>query len=457
MNLQQAVFILFIFVAMLGVPMHSRSETLSEVYALAQKNDAVLKAQEAGFKASQEAANIARSALLPQIYLTVSRSEANTDDSLFPPAGLDYDTDTDNTNITASQTLFNLEYWHNYKSGKRIGDKAEAQFRSEQQQLIVRVVEAYTDVLQAIDNYTTAKAEEAALARQLDQTKQRFDVGLVAITDVLEAQSSYDQAHVNVLSSKGAIGIAFEALDTITGTKIHSIAPLSDDYVIKSPEPLQREAWVEKALANNADLKASEFAMSAALENAKAKRAGHLPTVTATYEHNDTQSDNDPLAASALDVDRQQEVATIALRVPLFAGGGISATRRQAWEQYNAANEQFIYTQRRAVQTARSYHLAVTTGVERVKAQKQAILSAQSALDATNAGYDAGTRNIVDVLNAERAVYNAQRLWHRDRYQFISDISNLFKAAGELSPAVIENANQFVIADNQIARKDFDD
>lgn len=453
MTLQRILSLLLPVIAMVVISMPSTAETLAEVYALAQKNDAVIKAQEANYKARRETANIARAALLPQVYFTATRTDTNTDDQLNPP---DYDGESSSKSITASQTLFNLEYWHNYQSGRKVRDQAEAQFRSDQQELIVRVVEAYTNVLSAIDNYTTAKAEEIAVARQLDQTRQRFDVGLVAITDVLESQASYDSAVVNVLNAKGAVGIAFEALDTIAGTTIHSIAPLSDDYVIKNPEPLERDAWVEKALASNALLKASEFEMTSALQNAKAKRAGHFPTVSATLQHSEDEYETDPAFVPSRDFDSENEALTFQLSVPLFAGGGISAARRQAWEQYNAANEQFIYRKRSTVQAARSYHLAVMTDVERVKAQKQAILSAQSALDATNAGYEAGTRNIVDVLNAERAVYFSQRLWHSARYQFISDLLKLHKVAGDLTPEAIENANRFVLADKPVARSDFD-
>lgn len=433
----------------------AQAETLAEVFALAQQNDAIVRSQEANYKANRENKNIARSALLPQVTLSATHSDTDRTNDLATQPADDYNTDSDSAQITATQTLFNLEFWHNYRSGKRIADQAEAQFRSDQQELIVRVVQAYTDVLAAIDQYNTAKAEEAAIARQLDQTKQRFDVGLVAITDVYESQASFDDAAVNVLNARGAVGIAFEALETIAGTPVNAIAPLSEDYVAQNPEPLQRDAWVSKALANNAALKASEFAKEAALQNAKAKRAAHFPTLTASYQHSENELTTDPTITGA-DSDGETDVISLNFEMPLFAGGGISASRRQAWEQYNAANEQYIHTQRLTTQAARSYHLAVTTGVARVNAQKQAILSAQSALDATNAGYEAGTRNIVDVLNAERALYNAQRLWHAARYQYIADRLKLEKASGELAPAAIENANRFVVADKQIARSEFD-
>jgi len=438
----------------------SRAETLAEVFALAQKNDAIIKAQEANYNAGQETGKMARSALLPQIGLNATKSKSKTTDNLYAPLSLthtlkDYDTDTNTVGIGVSQALFNLQYWYNYRSGKKAADQAEAQWRSDQQALILRVVKAYTDVLGAIDAYNTAKAQEAALGRQLDQTKQRFEVGLVAITDVYDSQASFDSAAVDVLNAKGAVGIAFEALDNITGTSIQTIAPLSDDYAIKNPDPAQRDEWVTKALNNNADLQVSQFAKDAAEQNAKALTAAHLPTLTASYQHDTTKSTNDPLASSR-DVDEGKNTVALTLSMPLFAGGGISASRRQAWDQYNAADEQYIYAQRSTIQATRSYYLAVTTGVARVSAQKQAIISAQSALDATNAGYEAGTRNIVDVLNSERALYSAQYSWSAARYQYISDLLNLKKVSGDLAPAVLDETSQFILADKSITRSEFD-
>jgi len=437
------------------------SETLAEVFALAQQNDAIIKAQEANYNAGQETRNMARSALLPHIGVDATKSKTKTTDNLYSPAPLSthpekkYDTDTKTVSIGASQDLFNLQDWYNYRSGKKAADQAEAQWRSDQQGLIVRVVKAYTDVLSAIDAYSTAKAQEAALGRQLDQTKQRFDVGLVAITDVYDSQASFDSATVDVLNTKGAVGIAFEALDNITGTSIQTIAPLSEDYVAKNPDPAQRDEWVTKALANNADLQVTQFAKDAAEKNAKALTAAHLPTLTANYEHKTTDSTNDSIMSRQNEDDARNTVS-LEFKMPLFAGGGISAARRQAWDQYNAADEQYIYAQRSTIQAARSYYLAVMTGVARVSAQKQAIISAQSALDATNAGYEAGTRNIVDVLLSERQLYTTQYLWSSARYQYISDLLNLKKVAGDLTPSSIDDANKFIVPDKQIARSEFD-
>jgi outer membrane protein len=434
------------------LPFTAHAETLAEVFALAQQNDAVIKAQEANYHAGLETANLAHSALLPQVSLSATHSNARIKDNLY---GQIYKTNANTGTLTASQTLFDQSEWYDWQSGKKVGEQAEAQFRSDQQALIVRVVKAYTDVLQAFDAYNTAKAQEAAFGRQLDQTKQRFDVGLVAITDVYDSQASFDSAVVDVVNAKGTVAIAFEALDNITGTPIQSIAPLSDDYVIKNPDPAERDEWVKKALANNSDLQASELAKEAAMQNAEAKRTAYYPTVVASYQHGENVTQVDP-ANQLIGENQYNDAIAITFNMPLYTGGGVSASRRQALDQYNAADEQYTYVQRSTVQATRSYYLAVTTDVVRVQAQKQAIISAQSALDATKAGYEAGTRNIVEVLLAERALYSAQFLWASARYQYISDILNLKKVAGELSPESIDHSNQFLVADKQIARSEFE-
>ena len=454
----------------------AHAETLAEVFALAKQNDAVMKAQDANYEANKETAALARSALLPQAAFTGSRSKVDNNNYLVqsyinpspPPSTVttkspDINYKAYTYGVTVTQKLFDVQSWFAWRSGESIASQAEAQHLSDQQQLIIRVTQAYTDVLNAIDAYNTAKAEEAAMARQLDQTKQRFDVGLVAITDVYDSQASYDAAVVNSLGAKGQIGIMFEALENLTGQPIQSIAPLSDDFVVKNPEPANREEWVSNALEHNADLKVSEFAREAAYKNAESKTAAHLPTVTGSYQHTKTDSDatSTPYIPAydmpaGVSQDNKNEVFAISLTMPLFAGGGISASRRQAWDQYYAAQDGYESARRGTVQAARSYHLAVTTDVARVTAQKQAILSAQSALDATQAGYEAGTRNIVDVLLAERALYETQHAWQTARYQFINDYLKLKKVSGNLTPEMIQNTEAFLLKDKPLQRSEFD-
>jgi outer membrane protein len=443
---------LFLPVTALLLLSHAASaETLAEIYSLAKNNDTLIRSQEATYMAGLESRKIARSALLPHLSLNGTYSEGDINNHL---TDINLDSESEEYDFTLSQTLFDMKSWYGYKQGKYNSAQAEVDYATNKQDLILRVVHAYTNVLQKIDNYTTAKAEENAIARQLEQTRQRFEVGLIAITDVHESQASYDNAVVNSLNARGEIGVAFEELDSLTGQRIQAIAPLREDFAVVNPEPLDREAWVEKALVGNTELESSKLSMQAAHQRAKSKTSGHLPTITATYQYQNNDSDLDPGFLNQ--TDQEGDVVSINMKIPIFAGGRTSAERREAWHQYNAAKELYANTQRNTVQSARSLHLAVTTDVSRVRAQKQAIVSSQSALDATKAGYDAGTRNIVDVLNAERLLYQSLRGWHTARYKYINDLLQLKKTAGELEPDSIELANSQLNSESHLARADYE-
>lgn len=436
------------------------AETLQEVYQLARQNDALLKAQAASAAAGRESANIYRSALLPQAELGGVKSKAHSDLGGYRCTALNNghcnDVDNDNTtsSLRVSQNLLNMEAWYDFQQGKKLTEQADAQFKADETELLVRVTETYIGVLRAIDTYQTALAQEKAIERQMEQTKQRFDVGLIAITDVQEAQATYDSARVETLSALGNIGIAFEAVQVLTGQPLERIAPLADGLPVRMPAPEAQAEWERLALENNPDLAVSALSVDAARENAKARKAAHLPTVGGSFEHNNSDGSIDYNPGS-LDDDQHGNVVAINLRIPLYSGGGISASRRQAYQQQIAAEETFTNNQRNAVQGARSYYLAVSTDIQRVAAQQQAIVSAQSALDATQAGYEVGTRNIVDVLDAEQRLYRAKFLYANARYQYILNTLRLLQIAGTLSDDNVLKLNQWLQPEKSYARAQF--
>lgn len=443
--------------ALLALP--AAAETLEEVYRLARDNDALLKSQAAQAGAGRETANIYRSALLPQASLNGTRSETETDSKGLRCIHATGYCDNTNTDVEAgsldiAQTILNMEAWYDFQQGKKLSEQADAQYRSDELELLVRVTEAYVRVLRAIDTYQTAKAQEKAIERQLEQTRQRFDVGLIAITDVQESQATYDSARVDTLNALGLIGIAFEAVEVLTGQPLERIAPLSKDLPVQMPEPTAQAEWERLALENNPDLEVSALAMDAARANAKARRAAHLPTITGTFQHSDVDT-NTHYHPGNIEDGTNGDMVALHLNVPLYSGGGISAQRRQAYQQQIAAEEMHTNYIRNAVQRARSYHLAVTTDIQRVAAQQQAIVSAQSALDATQAGYEVGTRNIVDVLDAEQRLYRAKFEYANSRYQYILDMLRLLQTAGTLSEANLLKLNEWIEADKSYNRSDY--
>lgn len=437
------------------------ADTLRDIYELALQNDPKLKTAEAVYRANLEIENQALAAMLPQVSGSAEYSKKDVTEKserffefngAVVPSRSDDDTKSDSRTYTISlqQKIFDLATWFSFKSGKETSKQAEAQFAYDQQALIVRVAEAYFNVLRALDNLRASQAEERATQRQLEQTQQRFDVGLIAITDVHEAQAAYDAVVVQRLTDEGNLATAYETLTTLTGQSHSNLWLLNKDFPVANPEPYKRSEWVDFALTNNYLLKASQFDSEAARQNATAKKMEHLPKITGSYAYNDFYDDGDSNSNlnginKPFETESEGSTISVQLTMPLFTGGLISAQRRQAYEQYNAAFQTSIDTQRTVIQNTRALHIGVTTDVQRVKAREQAIVSSQSALDATQAGYEVGTRNIVDVLQAQRTLFASLRDYANARYDYVINLLKLKQAAGTLSPQDIYDLNKWLL------------
>lgn len=433
----------------------AQASTLSEVYEQARLNDHTYKAAQANYAAGLEVAKQSRAGLLPQLNAGASwtDSEADVTNNL---SATDNQTSTGRTqsgySISLDQTLFDLSVWHDYQSAKAVSSIAEAEFAIAEQSLILRTAQAYFDALQAVDNLETAVAEENAFSHQLEQTRQRFEVGLTAITEVHEAQAVYDSATAERLIAEGRVGIAFEALEVITGRPYYQLSPLKRDLPVTPPSPAERSAWVDMAMKNNYTLQVASLNAEAAKENSKARKAGHYPTLSANLSYSDGNDEQTQESATIYDQDTTGHSIGVTLRVPIYNGGGISATRRRAAQQYVAAREQLNQAQRDIVQSTRSIHLTVVTSVTTVKARAQAITSNQSALEATQAGYDVGTRDLVDVLNAQRSLYRAQRDYFDALYAYVLSTLRLKDAAGTLGPQDIEELDAWLDTSRTVVR-----
>ncbi|MDG1082353.1 MAG: TolC family outer membrane protein, partial [Porticoccaceae bacterium] len=400
-------------------PQLALSDSLVDIYESALENDPVLRAARATFNADLEGKNISRAALLPQLAISGEYKESETNDSspLFGSGGT-IDSDGNSYGASISQAIFDMPSWYRFQGSKSLSESARAQFAADQQSLIIRVSDAYFNVLRAYDNMQTRNAEERAIQRQLEQTRERFEVGLLPVTDVHEAQAVYDDAVVNSLEAQGALNIAFEQLQVLTGEEHNVLAGLAAKFVATNPQPLSNSEWVDFAIGNNYPLKVAKLGKDAAYNNAKAAAAARLPKVTGSATYFDSDSDgtryNDPF-------DSQQDGNTFAISVsmPIWLGGSLDAQRRQAKQRSIAFDEGYIATKRNTIQATRSLHQLVLTNTARVKARAQSITSADSALQATQAGYEVGTRNIVDVLVAQRTVFQARRNFANARYDYI--------------------------------------
>lgn len=436
---------------------NGQAETLIDIYGLALKNDPTIKTAEANYGAGKTIRQQALAVLLPQIDASYTRSwsDTNNEGSRFIgsqeiPSDSDTETVIDAYSVSIRQSIFNPAAIFGYKQSKALTKQAEIQFNIEQQSLILRATEAYFNVLRGQDNLTSALAEEKAIAQQLEQTRQRYEVGLIAITDVHEAQAAFDLSLANRLTEEVNLGIASESLAFLTDQQHGPLHQLSNNFPIKKPVPEDVTKWVTFANENNLSIQLAEQLVKAANGNANVKKSASLPVVEAVgrYSKNDSETDGfDTASASLLDGSfDKNEGSTIELRVnlPIFSGGTRTAQSKEASYQRVAEQSKLIAAKRQAIQDTRSNYLTTVTDTARVNARKRAITSSQSALDATQAGYDVGTRNIVDLLNAQRDLYRAQRDYANSRYDYVINSLRLKQAAGTINPKDIQEINEWL-------------
>jgi len=414
---------------------HVSAANLNEIYQLSLSNDAELAAAKAKREAGQYQTNIARGALLPQVSIGADQISYDIDTELG-----DYDYDTFSYNATISQTLFNLNSWYNYKAAAAGGNASDLEYMLSEQQLILRSAEAYFNVLRAKENLETAQAEEKAVKRQLEQTQQRFEVGLIAITEVHEAEASYDLSYANLIGQEAALDISYEALEQITGQRFENIQPLKSNIQFSVPEKSVDE-WVEAGLGKYAGILLAQEGVNAAEYTRKAGWSNYAPQINAQYSYTDGESFSSTVGSV---YDTTNSVLAFSATIPLFAGGSNYAQAKKAAAESTQASANLDLQQRTVKNNIRSLYRKVQTDVLTVKARKRATISSQSALEATETGYQVGTRNIVEVLNAQRNLFSAQRDYANARYDYIIDLLNLKFFAGSLAESDIQALNAWL-------------
>ncbi len=432
--------------------------SLAEVYELAIENDPQLAAARAGYKAQREVISQARARLLPSVSASVTttqtkRTSPEIVEDGTSPGGFTVENQTQNFNdhrwsAQLNQPVFDLSRWFAFQQSKEIEAQASANLAAEQQELIFRVADNYFSILEAQDRLSAAIAERDAVKRQLEQVQQRFDVGLVAITDVLESTAAFDTSTVGVIEAEGAQVITFETLVRLTGQIIDEIDGLAEAFPVEYPEPRDEEAWVDGALANNYELVAARHSLESARRDVQIAKSGHLPTVNANVTYSESESG----ASSIFSGQTETHSAALTLNVPVFTGLATRSQTREASFRLDQAQRNFDLTRRTIVENTRNLYSAINTDVARVRARLRGIESSQSALDATQTGYEVGTRNIVDVLLAQQRLFAAQFQFASARYQYIRDTLRLKQIVGTLSPEDIYDLNQFIIASESVEK-----
>ena len=438
-------------VSIASVSISSSADTLLQIYELAQTNSPDYRAAYAALQSDMQNGAIARSSLLPNVSLS---ARSRYSDPLGPTTvgAIPQDSDTTNSySANISQTLFDMSDWYSYRSGNLSVDRALLSWEQEEQNLITNTVTAYLNVLRAMDNLDSVIAEKAAIESQLEQTQQRFDVGLVAITDVLEAQASYDDVISRELDAQGNLAIAYEALTVLTGRRHNSVAPLMDNFPVVSPTPVDVVDWIELSLANSQTLDIARISVESAKISKSDSLTNYYPTIEAAASYGgNLEGVNDLDRAAGFYDEGGSFVVTLEVPIVTFTGGSTWARRVQAGHNLTEAEELLANTERNLQQTIRVNHTRVLISISQVRARLQAIRSAEAALEATRAGYEVGTRNLVDVLLAERTLYSATRNYLNTRYDYIEGLLTLKSAAGTLTLEDLQELNRWMDAENEI-------
>ena len=403
------------------------AEDLSQIYQQALSNDPATLSAKANKEAAYSGIDISRASLLPQISLSLSETR-NRGDS---------ESDVSSMSATLRQSVFDFSNWKSLGRAELVASQADANYGLALQNLIVRVTQTYFEVLRTEDDLEFSKAEKRAIARQLEQTKQRFEVGLTAITDVHEAQALYDNAEASEIRAQYEVEKSQEALWEITGNYYKEISPLdTNKFSASMPAPKDINSWSRIAEDKNLQLAASKISVDIAQKDIDIARSGHMPTLDLSASVGKTDTDT-----SAANTSVDSRSATLSLSVPIFSGGATTARTSQARHGFVSASEERERVHRSVVKDVRSNYFDVTAAISRIKALEQAVVSAESALKATEAGFEVGTRTIVDVLNSTRNLYDAKRNLSSARYGYITSVLSLKLAAGTLSETDVSEIN----------------
>ncbi len=410
------------------------AQSLLQFYRDALANDPTYAAARAQYQANQEAVPQARAGLLPVIGLSGTAQRENYDYDWTPPApSTSLDATTRTYALSLTQPLFRWQNWETYKQSQLSVAAAEAQFVQSKQDLILRVSQAYLDVLAAQDSLDFTRAQKTAIEQQLASAKRNFEVGTATITDTNETQARYDLATAQEIAAENDLQVKRAALQQITGKAPGELVPLRAGVQLPAPQPSAIDQWVDSAEQDNIGVRVAQANAEIASREVSKARAGHYPTVdlVASYarSYNPTTANLDRLTTTQ---------AGVQISVPLFAGFAVQSRVSQTISLEDQAKQNLEAAKRAAAQGARSAYLGVTNGLAQVRALEAAERSSQTAFEANQLGYKVGVRVNIDVLNAQQQVYQTRRDLSKARYDTLLGSLRLKSAAGRLVEQDIE-------------------
>ena len=426
-------FLNSLFMAALIAPPVASANELTQVYDLALKNDPTLRAAHGARTQAVETAPQARGALLPQVVGQGNVDQGDQTTKLNDDPPQDSEFDSQQLTLSLQQALFDAAAWNRWQQASAVATAARANYGIAEQSLVLRAAEAYFTLLGAADSVRFADAEKQAVERSLELAKKRFEVGLSAITDVQEAQARYDLTVAQMIEAEQVFDIAKVLVTEITAAPVTRIVPLRDEIPLLGPNPDNVNDWLKAAAEGNLSIVVARATLEAAEQGVDLARSGHYPTLNLVGTYRDSRDES--FNAFFNQQFEQQIDATsigLSLRVPIFAGFSTVAGVNSA-KGLREQREAELEAQRRAVErSTRNAYQGVIAGVARVKALKQAVLSNTTALEASEVGLEVGARTAIDVLNAQRELYRAQRDYARSRYDYLLNILRLKALAGQL-------------------------
>jgi len=440
------------FAAFSLVPLAGATDLL-EIYHAAQSQDAVFASARAAQRAGQEKLPQGRSLLLPSVNLSANSIYndnwiqyrgalmlpiAPTYPTLNLPAG-STQFNSNGYSVSLTQPLFRQQNWLAYTEAELLVAQTDAQFRAAQQSLILRVAQAYFDVLLAQDSVQLAEAQKNAISEQLEQAKRNFEVGTATITDTYEAQARFDLTHSQEIAASSNLEIRKRALQQITNAMPGELQHLSKEFRLEAPQPGDAEKWVEFAQLNSLQIVVAQAGAEFAAKEVTRNRGGNYPTVdlVANYAENSTGG-----GVFGFGNDGHSKVIGVQLNLPLYQGGAVQSKLREAEANQDRAKEDLENTRRTVALQARQAYLGVVDGIEQVKALQQALKSSESLLDASKLGQEVGVRTNLDVLNAQQQLYSTRRDLYQAEYNYLLSQLQLKIAAGNLIEDDLARINQ---------------
>jgi len=427
-------------------PMAAQAADLLQVYEMARNGDPQLASAESTRLYDREGQVQARAALLPQLNGSASLARTRTDidgsdTGSISRTSRDYQ-------IQGSQTLFNWSQFANLRAQRDLSKAADFTLDSANDDLVVRTAAAYFNVLVAIESLAAAETNEAAGKKQFDYADKRLEVGLAPITDVHEARAEYDQARANTILARNQLKDAYQALTELTGQPVTNLRGLPDEWRPEVPAQYSNvDELVNAAVAENPALRAQELRVNAAESSVAAARGGHYPTLSLGGSWGKSATWGDATGGGSVTPNSDSNSIGLTLSVPIFSGGATQSQVRQALAQRDIAQDSLEQQKRALDRNTRNAYQTVVAGISAVEARRLAVVSAQAAFDASQVGLEVGTRTVLDVVQNQRTLFQAQLEYVTERYNFLQNRLLLAQATGRLDIADLQDINRMLTAD----------